>query len=96
MHSASGQSYKPLSPVAWQHIYLCGWYEFSKGPEPINVEAIVEVLAQHPLAAVEDEPDFTLLGLKQKSPKSCMLVRELRLSRVQIAHAAQWTPGIQR
>jgi TnpA family transposase len=44
-----------VSPVAWQHINFYGRYEFSKGPEPINVEAIVEVLAQHPLAAVEHE-----------------------------------------
>jgi TnpA family transposase len=44
-----------VSPVAWQHINFYGRYEFSKGPEPINVEAIVEVLAHHPLAAVEDE-----------------------------------------
>jgi hypothetical protein len=30
--------------VAWQHINFYGRYEFTKGPEPINLEAIVEEL----------------------------------------------------
>jgi len=34
--------------VAWQHIHFYGWYEFTKAPEPINMEEIVEALAQHP------------------------------------------------
>jgi hypothetical protein len=33
-----------ISPVAWQHINFYGRYEFTKGPEPINLEAIVEEL----------------------------------------------------
>jgi len=53
--TAATEQIPQVSPVAWQHINFYGRYEFSKGPEPINVEAIVEVLAQHPLAAVEDE-----------------------------------------
>ncbi len=44
-----------VSPVAWQHINFYGRYEFTKGPEAINVEAIVEALAQQPLTPVEDE-----------------------------------------
>jgi TnpA family transposase len=35
-----------ISPVAWQHINLCGRYEFSKGPETINMNAIIQKLAQ--------------------------------------------------
>ena len=38
-----------VSPVAWQHINLCGRYEFTKGPEPIHLSAIVEALAQAPV-----------------------------------------------
>jgi TnpA family transposase len=38
-----------VSPVAWQHINLCGRYEFTQGPEPINISAIVEALAQAPV-----------------------------------------------
>ncbi len=45
-----------VSPIAWQHINFYGRYEFTKGPEPINVEAIVEALAQQPLMPVGDEP----------------------------------------
>jgi hypothetical protein len=45
-----------VSPVAWQHINFYGWYVFTKGLEPMNVEAIVEALAQQPLLPVGDEP----------------------------------------
>ena len=38
-----------VSPMAWQHINLCGRYEFTQGPEPINISAIVEALAQAPV-----------------------------------------------
>jgi len=44
-----------VSPVAWQHINFYGRYEFTKGTEAINVEAIVEALARQPLMPVEDE-----------------------------------------
>ena len=44
-----------VSPVAWQHINFYGRYEFTKGTEAINVEAIVEALAQQPLMPVESE-----------------------------------------
>jgi Tn3 transposase DDE domain len=35
-----------VSPVAWQHINLCGRYEFTKEPETINLEAIIHALAE--------------------------------------------------
>jgi TnpA family transposase len=35
-----------VSPVAWQHINFYGRYEFSKGPETINIEEIIQELAQ--------------------------------------------------
>jgi hypothetical protein len=44
-----------ISPVAWQHINFYGRYEFTKAPEPINLEEIVEALAQHPLLSLLDE-----------------------------------------
>ena len=43
-----------VSPVAWQHINVYGRYEFTTGPETINLDAIVETLAQHPIVPVED------------------------------------------
>lgn len=38
-----------VSPVAWQHINLCGRYEFTKAPEIINIAAIIQALAQVPV-----------------------------------------------
>jgi TnpA family transposase len=35
-----------VSPVAWQHINFYGRYEFSTGPEAINLEEIIQELAQ--------------------------------------------------
>ncbi|HEU5103413.1 MAG TPA: Tn3 family transposase [Roseiflexaceae bacterium] len=43
-----------ISPIAWQHINFYGRYEFTKEPEPINLEAIVEALAQCPIVPVEE------------------------------------------
>ena len=37
---------KQVSPVAWQHINLYGRYEFSKSPEVIDIDAIVQALFQ--------------------------------------------------
>ena len=37
---------KQVSPVAWQHINLYGRYEFSKSPEVIDIDAIVQPLFQ--------------------------------------------------
>jgi hypothetical protein len=38
-----------VSPVAWQHINLCGRYEFTKAPQVINMVAIIQALAQAPV-----------------------------------------------
>jgi hypothetical protein len=32
--------------AAWQHINFYGRYEFAKGPQLVNVDAIVQELAQ--------------------------------------------------
>jgi hypothetical protein len=37
-----------VSPIAWQHINLCGRYEFTRGPEAIHMLAIIQALAQVP------------------------------------------------
>lgn len=37
---------KQISPVAWQHINFYGRYEFTKGPEPVSLDAIVEELSR--------------------------------------------------
>jgi len=37
---------KHISPVAWQHINLYGRYEFNKNPEPIDMDVIIQELAQ--------------------------------------------------
>ncbi len=37
---------KQISPIAWQHINLHGRYEFSNGPEDINMDDMIEQLAQ--------------------------------------------------
>ena len=38
-----------VSPVAWQHINLCGRYEFTKAPQVINMAVIIQALAQAPV-----------------------------------------------
>jgi len=37
---------KRISPVAWQHVNLFGRYEFRKRSEPLNIDSIVQKLAQ--------------------------------------------------
>jgi hypothetical protein len=44
---------KHISPVAWQHINLYGRYEFNKSPESINMDEIIEKLAQVPISPNE-------------------------------------------
>lgn len=44
---------KRISPVAWQHINFYGHYEFNKYPEPVNMDAIIQRLAQ--LETIPDE-----------------------------------------
>ena len=39
-----------VSPVAWQHINFYGRYEFSQGPEAINLEEIIQELDQVPMS----------------------------------------------
>ena len=39
-----------VSPVAWQHINFYGHYEFSKGPEAIDLEKIIQALDQVPVS----------------------------------------------
>ncbi|OTW63038.1 hypothetical protein BK703_01175, partial [Bacillus thuringiensis serovar silo] len=46
---ANGQSsdmLKQISPVAWQHINLYGRYEFHSNQEMINIDQIIQELAQ--------------------------------------------------
>ena len=40
---------KQVSPVAWQHINLFGRYEFGRRPKVIDMNAIIQVLAQVPV-----------------------------------------------
>ena len=40
---------KQISPVAWQHINFYGRYEFSKTSEAIDMDAIIQELAQVPV-----------------------------------------------
>ncbi len=40
---------KQISPIAWQHINLHGRYEFSKQTENINMDAIIQELANTPI-----------------------------------------------
>jgi TnpA family transposase len=47
---------KQVSPIAWQHINLQGRYEFTKGAEAINLDAIIQELAQTPIAPVDEHP----------------------------------------
>jgi len=44
-----------VSPVAWQHINFYGRYEFTKSPAPIDLDAIVEALAQRPIVPAPEE-----------------------------------------
>ena len=50
-HERTGQTQaaslvKQMSPVAWQHINFHGRYEFSNGPDDINIEEMVQRLAR--------------------------------------------------
>ena len=45
---------KHVSPIAWQHINLHGRYEFSKQPENINMDDMIEGLAQIQVTEVTD------------------------------------------
>ena len=43
---------KQVSPFAWQHINLYGRYEFRRGPETIDMNEIVQELAQVPVRRI--------------------------------------------
>lgn len=53
--SAGAMRISQVSPVAWQHINFYGRYEFTTGPDPIDVDAMVEVLTQTPIVPIEEE-----------------------------------------
>jgi len=53
------EAIKQVSPIAWQHINLYGRYEFTKRPTPIDLEMLVEALAQSPIVAVEAAGEST-------------------------------------
>jgi TnpA family transposase len=42
-----------VSPIAWQHINFYGHYEFTKPPELIDVDALVQQLAQFDISLLE-------------------------------------------
>ena len=42
---------KQVSPVAWQHINLYSRYEFNKRPDLIDIDAIIQTLAQTPIVS---------------------------------------------
>jgi len=48
---------KHVSPIAWQHINFYGRYEFTKRPEVINIEAIIEELTHAQIS-----PEWLLMG----------------------------------
>ena len=52
---SSAELLTQVSPIAWQHINFYGRYEFTKGPTPINLDAIVEELAQRPIVLTPEE-----------------------------------------
>lgn len=41
--------FKPISPVAWQHINFLGRYEFEKPENPIDIDEIVAKLSKTPI-----------------------------------------------
>ena len=53
--SAGAALIRQVSPVAWQHINFYGRYEFTTGPDPIDVDAMVEVLTQTPIVPLEED-----------------------------------------
>jgi TnpA family transposase len=53
------EAIKQVSPIAWQHINLYGRYEFTKRPTPIDLETLVEALAQSLIVTVEAAREST-------------------------------------
>ena len=48
-HQQALDLFAGISPVAWQHINFHGRYDFSAGPEVIQLDAIIQQLSQLPL-----------------------------------------------
>ena len=40
---------RQISPIAWQHVNFYGRYEFTRGPEHIDIDAIIRELAEIPI-----------------------------------------------
>jgi hypothetical protein len=53
--TAGAELLTQVSPVAWQHINFYGRYEFTKSPAPIDLDPIVEALAQRPIVLTPEE-----------------------------------------
>jgi hypothetical protein len=45
VRTASRMRLTQVSPMAWQHVHLCGRYECTKAPERMNMAAIMQALA---------------------------------------------------
>jgi len=45
-----------IALVAWQHVNLHGRHEFTKRPQPIDLAALVQQLAHHPIVPEDAEP----------------------------------------
>lgn len=55
----SSDMLKQISPVAWQHINLYGRYEFHSNQEMINMDEIIQELAQSKaIIAAENHTSF--------------------------------------
>ncbi len=50
------EALKKIALVAWQHVNLHGRHEFTKRPQPIDLAALVQQLAQHPIVPEGVEP----------------------------------------
>ena len=49
-----------VSPVAWQNVNLHGRFEFSKGPQEIDINAIIQQFEQIQLTSViTPTPEFS-------------------------------------
>jgi hypothetical protein len=54
--TAGVEALKGVALAAWGHVNLHGRFEFTKRTTPIDLEAIVQLLAQQPI--VPDNPDL--------------------------------------
>jgi len=54
--TAGAEALKKIALVAWQHVNLHGRHEFTKRPQPVDLAALVQQLAQHPIVPEGVEP----------------------------------------